>query len=260
MVLLKERLTELLINKKLITQEQLDKALEVQEKKGGKLSEIIVELNFIKENDLMSVISQGLGLPLIDLKRFKIDNEIVKIIPLQVARHYQIIPVSKMGDTITLAMADPLNIFAIDHVKTLTGYKINPIISSGQDIIQAMESAYPDATNDMINDLVKEMAVSSSIELIKEEKEILPSDKELDRISHEAPIIKITNMILAESVSKKASDVLIEPLDRKLRVRFRIDGILQEHSAPPKSMHASIISRIKVISDLDIAEHRLPQD
>ena len=260
MVLLKERLTELLINKKLITQEQLDKALEVQEKKGGKLSEIIVELNFIKENDLMSVISQGFGFPLIDLKRFKIDNEIVKIIPLQVARHYQIIPVSKIGNTITLAMADPLNIFAIDHVKALTGYKINPIISSGQDILQAMESVYPDAANDMINDLVKEMAVSSSIELIKEEKEILPSDKELDRISHEAPVIKITNMILAESVSKKASDVLIEPLDRKLRVRFRIDGILQEHSAPPKSMHTSIISRIKVISDLDIAEHRLPQD
>lgn len=260
MVLLKERLTELLINKKLITQEQLNKALEVQEKRGGKLSDIIVELDFIKENDLMSVMGQGLGFPLIDLKRLKIDNQTAKIIPLQVARHYQIIPVSKMGDTITLAMADPLNIFATDHVKTLTGYKINPIIASGQDILQAMESAYPDATVDLINDLVKEMAAFSSIELIKEEKEILPSGKELDRISREAPVIKITNMILAESVKKKASDVLIEPLDSKLRVRFRIDGILQEQPAPPKNMHASIISRIKVISDLDIAEHRLPQD
>lgn len=259
MVLLKERLTELLIHNRLITQDQLNEALELQKKKGGKLSEIIIDLNFIKERDLISIISQGLGLPLIDLKRFKIDFEIMKIIPPEVARHYQIIPISKMGDTITLAMADPLNIFAIDHVKNLTGHKINPIISSAQDIMQAIESSYPDSTKDMIDDLMKEMS-DSSIELIKEEREILPDDKELSRISREAPVIKITNLILEEGVKKKSSDILIEPLDKKLRIRFRIDGILHEQPAPPKNMLASIISRIKVISQLDISEHRLPQD
>jgi len=259
MISLKDRLTEILIHNKLITQEQLDKALDVQKEKGGKLSDIIIELKFIKENELVSTLSEGLGLPLIDLKRFKIDHEVVKFIPVDIARHYQIIPVSRMGDSITLAMADPLNIFAIDHVQSLTGYKINPIISTAQDILQTIELSYPDATKGIIDDLVKEINVPS-IELVKEEEEVLPSDQELNRISREAPVIKITNMILEESVKKKSSDVLIEPFEKRLRIRYRIDGILQEQKAPPKSMHASIVSRIKVMSELNIAEHRLPQD
>ena len=193
------------------------------------------------------------------LKRFKIEPEVVKFIPIDIAYHYQIIPVSKMGDTITLAMVDPLNIFAIDHVKALTGYKINPIISSAEDILQAIELFYPDAAKIVIDDLVKEMT-NSSIELIKEEREMLPSDKELGRISYEAPVIQVTNMMLQEAIEKKASDILVEPLDKKLRIRFRLDGILQEQNALPKNMHPSIVSRIKVMSDLNIAEHRLPQD
>ena len=259
MVSLKERLTELLINNKLITQEQLNQALEVQSKKGGKLSDILINLKFIKENDLILILSEGLGVPLIDLKRFKIEYEIAKIVPIDIARRYQIIPISKMGDTITLAMADPLNIFAIDHVEALTGYKINPIISPGEDILQAIELSYPDTTKGVIDNLVKEIAVSS-IEFIEEEKEILPTDQELDRISREPPVIKITNMILTEAINKRASDILIEPWDIKLRVRFRIDGVLHEEQAPPKSMHPSIVSRVKIMSNLNIAEHRLPQD
>ncbi|MDD4953776.1 MAG: ATPase, T2SS/T4P/T4SS family [Candidatus Omnitrophica bacterium] len=259
MLSLKDHLTEILIHNHLITQEQLDQALEVQKQKGGRLSDIIVNLKFIQESEFISTISQGLGLPLMDLKRFKIDYEIVKIIPIDVARKYQIIPVSKMGDTITLAMADPLNIFAIDHVNALTGYKINPIISSGQDIAQAIELAYPDATGGIISDLLKEITVSS-IELIKEEAENMPSDQELDRISRQTPTITVTNMILEAAVNKKSSDILIEPFDKKIRVRYRIDGILREQKAPPRNMHASIVSRIKVMSDLNIAEHRLPQD
>ncbi len=259
MLSLKDRLTEILINNKLITKEQLDQALSVQAVKGGKLSDIIVDLKFIKANELITSLSEGLGLPLIDLKRFKIDFDIVKIVPVDIARHYQIIPISKMGDTITLAMADPLNIFAIDHVRALTGFKINPIISSAQDVNQTIELSYPDTTKGIIDGLVKEMAVSS-IELVREEKENAPSVQELDRVSHEAPVIKVTNMILEESIKKKSSDVLIEPFDKKLRIRFRIDGVLAEQKAVPKAMHASIVSRIKVMSELDIAEHRLPQD
>jgi len=259
MLSLKERLTEILINNKIITQEQLDQALSVQKQKGGKLSDIIVDLKFIKENELVSLLSEGIGLPLIDLKRFKIDYEIVKSVPVEIARHYQLVPISKMGDTITLAMADPLNIFAIDHVEALTGFKINPIISSSRDIMQTIEVSYPDATKGVIDDLVKEMSFSP-LEVIKEEREILPSDQELDRISRETPVIKITNMVLEEAVKKKASDILIEPLDKQLRIRFRIDGILQEAQSPPKAMHPSIVSRLKVMSDLNIAEHRLPQD
>lgn len=259
MASLKERLTEILIHNKLITQKQLEKAIEVQKEKGGRLSDILVALKFIQETQLNSALSVDLGFPLVDLKRFKIDDEIARVIPADVARHYHIIPVSKMGDTITLAMADPLDIFAIDHVKALTGYKINPIIASAQDVLQTIELSYPDATKGAMDDLLKEMTVSS-LELIKEEKEILPSEEELDRVSRSSPVIKVTDMILGGAIKKKASDILIEPLDKKLRVRFRIDGILQEEEAPPKSMHPTIVSRIKVISNLDIAEHRLPQD
>jgi type IV pilus assembly protein PilB len=259
MISLKERLREVLVNNKYLTQGELDEALRIQREKGGRLSDIIVECNFIKGGDLLLILSEGLGLPLIDLKRFKVDPEIVKLIPIEVARHFQIISLSKIGDAITLAMADPLNIFAIDHVEALTGYKINPIISSGQDIVQAIELSYPDATMGVIDDLVKEISVSP-IELIQEEREVLPSDQELERISHEAPVIKITNMLLEQGVKKKASDILIEPLEKTLRIRLRIDGVLREEKSPSKNMHASIVSRIKVMSDLDISEHRLPQD
>ncbi|RJO65645.1 MAG: secretion system protein E [Candidatus Omnitrophota bacterium] len=259
MISLKERLTDILIKNKLITEEQLNEAIEAQKKKGGKLRDIIVELNFVKEGDLISALSEGLDFPLIDLKRLKIDPEIVKIIPIEVSRHYQIVPISKMGDTVTLAMVDPLNIFAIDHVEKLTGYKINPIIASLQDIVQTVEVSYPDLAKDMLNSLVKEMS-DTSIELIREEAEHTPTDQELGKLSQDAPVIKITNILLEEAVKKKASDILIEPFERKLRIRYRVDGILQITEAPPKRMHASVVSRIKVVSELDIAEHRLPQD
>jgi len=259
MVSLKDRLTEILIKNKILTPEQLEQALKIQKEKGGKLSEIIINLKFVKENELISALSEGLNFPLIDLKRFRLNQDIVKIIPVNIARHYQIIPVSKIGDVVTLAMADPLNIFAIDHVESLTGYKINPIISSSQDIIAAIDAFFPDNTHEIIGDLVKEMS-SSSIELIREEKESLPNAQELGLISQDAPVVKITDLILDEAVKKRSSDILIEPFEKRIRVRFRIDGVLQEEKSPPKNMHASIVSRIKVMSELNIAEHRLPQD
>ncbi len=256
---LKEQLKELLISSKIITQEQLDKALEIQKEKAGRLSDIIVEQKLVKEEVLMSILSKGLGLPLIDLKRFKIDPDIVKIIPVNIARHYQIIPVSKIEDMVTLAMADPLNIFAIDDVQALTGYKINPIISTGNDIRQAIEASYPDLTKNIVEGLVKELG-APSIELINAQKEAGPSDEELSHISCQPPAIKVTNMLLESAVNLKSSDILIEPFTDNLRLRFRIDGILKEQKALPKNMHLPIVSRIKVISGLDIAEHRLPQD
>ena len=259
MISLKERLKEILVSNKLLTPDQLNKAVEIQKKRGGRLSDIIIESGFIKESDLVSTLSQSLGFPLIDLKRFKIDYNVAKIIPFNIARHYQIIPVSKMGDTVTLAMADPLNIFAIDHVKALTGYKINPIIATSQDIIQTIELSYPDSTGGVIDNLVKEIS-DAGFELIREEHENIPSDQELGRISHETPVIKVTNLLLEQAVKKRASDILIEPLSNAMRVRLRVDGILHEEQAPPKSMHPSIVSRVKVMSELDIAEHRLPQD
>ncbi|HNQ51452.1 MAG TPA: ATPase, T2SS/T4P/T4SS family [Candidatus Omnitrophota bacterium] len=259
MASLKDRLTDILIKNNLITPEQLNQALEEQRIKGGKLSDIIVALKFVSESNLISVLSQSMNFPLIDLKRFKVDAETARLVPSTIARHYQIIPVSKIGDTITLAMADPLNVFAIDHVASLTGYKINPIISSLQDIMQAIETSYTDVSKDAIGDLVKEISATSSIELIKEEREA-SVEADMGTLSTDAPVIKITDLILDQAVKKKSSDILIEPFEKKLRVRFRVDGILQEEQSPPKHLHMSIVSRIKVMSELNIAEHRLPQD
>ncbi|MFC1658573.1 GspE/PulE family protein [Candidatus Omnitrophota bacterium] len=256
---LKERLTEILIKNKLITPAQLSQALEIQKKRGGRLSNIVVDLGFIKQNDLVFALSQGLGLPLIDLKRIKIDPAVLNIIPPKICRHHQIIPISQIGDTLTIAMADPLNIFAMDVLRNLTGFKINVIISTSEQILQAIDQFYPDATSGIIDDILEEIS-ESKIELIKEDKKMQPSDQELGLAGRQGPAIRITNMILEKAIKAKASDILIEPLPDSLRIRFRIDGILREEESPPKAMHPLLVSRVKVLSELDIAEHRLPQD
>jgi type IV pilus assembly protein PilB len=255
---LKERLIEILINNKLITEEELKRALQLQKEKGGSLSSILAELNLVKESDLAAALSQGLGLPLLDLKRFKIEPAIVKMVPQELARRYQILPLSLIGDTLTIAMADPLNVFAIDDIKAFTGYKINPIISCASDILELLEYVYTHQTKDMLEDIVKE--ISSSIELIQEEKEEAISSEELVRSSHQRTVIKVTEAILENAVKKKASDVLLEPQENRLRLRMRVDGVLQEQEPLPKTVYAPIVSRIKVISNLNIAEHRLPQE
>jgi type IV pilus assembly protein PilB len=256
---LKERLTEILIKNKLITSQQLNQALQVQKKKGGRLSSIIIDLGFIKQTDLVSALSQGLGLPLIDLKRIKVDSAVLNIIPAQICRHHQIIPISQVGSTMTIAMADPLNIFAIDALRNLTGFKINVVIATPDQILQAIDQFYPDATSGIIQDILDEIT-ESKIELVKEEDKAQPSDQELGLASRQGPAIRITNMLLEQGIKARASDILIEPMPASLRIRFRIDGVLQEQEAPPRAMHPLLVSRVKVLSELDIAEHRLPQD
>ncbi|MCM8791807.1 MAG: Flp pilus assembly complex ATPase component TadA [Candidatus Omnitrophica bacterium] len=259
MISLKERLIRLFIDNQILNEEQLRTALQVQKEKGGKLSDIIVELNFVKKSDLTLVLSQGLDLPLMDLKKYKIDPSLAVIIPERVARHYQIIPISKMGNILTVAMADPLNIFALDHIESLTGYKINPVISDEKDILDVIKEVYPDITLDFVDDILKEIS-ETSVEFIQKDKEESVSLDELSRSTDQRKVIKIVNYILESAVKKKASDILIEPQPHNLKIRFRIDGILQVHEELPLAIHSSIVSRLKVLSDLDIAEHRLPQE
>jgi len=259
MVSLKERLNRLLIESGILDERQFHTVLEIQRQRGGRLSDIIIEIAQIKKEQLNLILSQGLSLPLIDLKKYKIDPEISKIIPQNLAMYYRIIPLSKIADTLTVAMADPLDIFAIDHIQALTGYKINPVISEEKDILDVIKEVYPDTSTDIIDNILKEIS-DTSFEFVQEKIEEAPSLEELSRSVHELPIIKITNMILESAVKKRASDILIEPQKDSLRIRFRIDGVLQIQESPPKSMHPLIVSRIKVISNLDIAEHRLPQE
>jgi type IV pilus assembly protein PilB len=257
---LRERLQEILVKNKLISEDDLKLALQVQKEHGGKLSDVLVKLDLINEKDLLLALSEGLGFPPISLARFKIAPEVLKLIPKEMAKHYQIIALAKMGKALTVAMADPLNIFAIDDVKSLTGFEINPIIASQKEILQTIEASYEEAPTQAIDEIIKE-ASDLDIEVIKGTREGgMPDTQELVRLTKEAPVIKITNLILERAVEMAASDILIEPFERIGRVRLRVDGVLREIEAPPLKFHAPIVSRIKVMSDLDIAEHRLPQD
>ncbi len=259
MISLKERLKEALIRDKIISQTDLKRALEEQKKHGGELSKILVKLGLISENELTLLLSQVLGLPPIDISRFKIDPSIVKLIPQDIAVKYKILPVSKMGDTLTLAMADPLNIFAVDNVVAITGLKINPIIAREQDLAQAIDTYYSEDSSSEIEQIIKDISEPDDMELVKETSPEMAKE-DIESLIQEAPIIKLTDTIIKQAVAAKASDVFIEPLDKTMRIRYRIDGIIREIDRMPKNLHFPIVSRIKIISNLNISEHRLPQD
>jgi len=257
---LKERLIELLINNKVISKSQLDKALKIQKEKGGSLKDILVKSGFITEKDLVSVLSQGLGIPPISLARFKIDPELLKLIPHDVASKYQIMPVSKVGNMLTIAMSDPLNIFAVDDLRSITGLDIGIIISSNKEVQDAIDQYYTETTHEAIEELMNDLK-TQEMEIIQvgSAEEKVDSER-LFKLVEEAPVVKLTNMILVNGVKARSSDILIEPMEDSVRVRYRVDGILKEVESLPKNMHESIVSRIKVMSELNIAERRLPQD
>ncbi len=254
---LKDRLTEILFDNNLINKESFERALEIQKQRGGRLSAILVELGYIDEQNLISALSQGLGIPTLKLSKFKIDPEVTKMIPKEIASHYQIIPISKIGNLLTVAMSDPLNIFAIDDIKNLTGFEIGPIITTPKEVSDAIREHYEVSTHQAIEEVMGQIK-ESELEILEEE--ISEDSSKLLSLTQDAPLVKITNSILAQAAKLKASDILIEPLEKKMRVRYRIDGILREVTAPPKLVHNALISRLKVMAQLNIAERRLPQD
>ncbi len=263
MLSFKDRLKEILIHDNLIKNEDLEKALLEQKKSGEQLSKILIDLKFIDEDTLTHVLSQGLGLPPISISRLKLDPTVVNVISKEIAVKYKIMPISLMGDHLTLAMADPLNIFAIDNVQTLTGYTINPIVSKKKEIETAIERYYKKEENAIeismaFENIIKDVQEIDDAELTRG---IAGKGKtEVEEVIEEAPIIKLTNAIIQQGVLVKASDIFIEPLEKTMRVRYRVDGVIREADRMSKALHFPIISRIKVISTLDISEHRLPQD
>ncbi len=255
---LKERLLEILIHDKILKQEDLDRAIEEQKKSGGELSKILVRLKAIHEDDLTHALSTGLGMPPIDISRLKIDPAVVKIIPQDVAIKYQIIAISRMGGNLTLAMADPLNIFAIDNVKALTGMNIVPIITRAVLVQQTIEKYYTTDSGAALQKIIQDIKEADDIELVGDG----PAGAQggVEDLTEEAPMIKLTDTIIHQGVLAKASDVFIEPMENTVRIRYRVDGIIREADRMAKALHPPIISRIKVISSLDISEQRLPQD
>ncbi len=255
---LKDRLAEILLQGGLISEEDLNKAIEIQKKEGGRLQKILVKHNFVDEKKLIAAIGEHLGIPPLDLAKVKLDPEIVELIPRNVAEFYQLIPIAKIGNALSVAMSDPLNIFAIDDLKLMTGLDIVPIIGSESDIMEAIKTYY--SKKDEMSTLLKDID-TSDLELGKDETEV--QDINLDQIkseSDEAPVIKLANYILSKAIEEKASDIHIEPFEKSVKIRFRIDGVLYEKDSPPKSMQNALISRFKIMAKLDIAERRLPQD
>ncbi|GAG38012.1 unnamed protein product, partial [marine sediment metagenome] len=248
-----------LCKKKLLVENDIKKALEIQKTRGGKLSDILVGMGVVSRNDLVSALSEELGIPPIDLSRYKISPDVVSLISKKVAKNYHVVPVSKMGDFLTVATADPLNIFAIDDLAHLTGCKISVVIASDKEIDEAIAECYEAGAHEEIEKIIDGIKGPGNIEVLEEGKESVSSEQ-LIKLVQEAPVVKISNMLLAEGVKLRASDILIEPLEGGLRVRYRIDGVLREAQRLPKRIHPALVSRLKVMSNLNIAERRLPQD
>jgi len=256
------RLGEILIKESLITQDQLQKALEFQRANGGKLGSCLTKMGFITDDDITGVLSRQYGVPSINLKYYEIDPNVIKLIPQDTALRYQVIPLSRVGSVLTIAMTDPTNVFAMDDIKFMTGFNVEPVVASESAIGEAISRFYggAEANNSeeiskMMKDLVDE---DQELELAAEEAEL--DTATLEKAAEEAPIIKLVNLILTDSVKRGASDIHIEPYELEMRVRFRVDGQLQTVMTPPLRLKDAITSRLKIMAKLDIAEKRLPQD
>ena len=254
---LKERIIGALLSRELLTKEQLEQVLAVQRIQGGSLQDILVEHGLVKESDLLGAVSEGLGIPPITLSRMKLDPALKVLISREMAVQYQLIPVSCVGQTLTVAMADPLNIFALDTIASVTGLSVNPLLAGAREIQEAIDQYYGMGVEETLREFIgkKKPAI---VEIVKKESD--DTNEALLKQIEEAPVVTYTNDLLTRAVRMRASDLLIEPREKTSRVRFRVDGVLQEGQAPPKHLHAAVVSRIKVISDLNIAERRMPQD
>jgi type IV pilus assembly protein PilB len=255
------RLGEILIKENLITSDQLRQALEHQKASGGRLGTCLMKLGFISDDEITGVLSRQYGVPSINLKYYEVDANVIKLIPQDTAVRYQIVPLSRVGSTLTIAMTDPTNVFAMDDIKFMTGFNVEPVVASETAIAEAISKFYGEAhSEEELSKVMKDLSGedAADLELAAEEQEMNLS--ELERAAEEAPIIKLVNLILTDAVKRGASDIHIEPYEKEVRVRFRIDGILQAVMAPPMKLRDAIISRIKIMAKLDISEKRLPQD
>ncbi len=256
---LKEKILSTLRESDLASKEELDKALDIQKKSGESLGQVLVRLGIIDEKNLMIILSKDLGIPPVEVSRFKIPDKVLHTISPQIAKKYKIIPVGKLEGILTVAMGDPLNIFAVDDLERITGLEINPVLASMQDINESLEKFYGENTEKEIENIL-DAKQSDKLEFVTGKEELEQEETVVLKEVKEGPVVKTTNFVLNNAIKQKASDVLIERMEKRMRIRFRIDGILQETEGPPAYMHPLIVSRIKVMANLNIAEHRRPQD
>jgi len=250
----RKALSESLVEQGIITQKDLEIAVAESEKTGESLRKTLVRLGLISEEDIIAFFEEQLSIPYVELGSYLIDSKVIKTIPEALARKYMVVPLFKTGDTITLAMADPLNVIALDDLRLKTSCAIEPVAASETDIKNAINQYY--GTAGSIDEVIKSFETKAIS--ITEEEEI--SLEKLHDMAEEAPIIKLVNLIIMQAIRDSASDIHIEPEEQELRVRTRIDGILHDMTAIPKHLQAAVISRTKIMSDLNIATKRIPQD
>src|SRR5947208_13518417 len=255
-----QRLGDLLVREKVINHDQLTQALRKQRETGGRLGSVLVKMGLLTDEEVTNFLSRQYGVPAINLQFFEIDPNVIKLIPQETARKHQILPLSRVGASLTIAMVDPTNVFAMDDIKFMTGFNIEPVVASESAIMERIEQAYagPEAEQENLEDIISSMGEEAELELQADAEELNASD--LEKSAEEAPIVKLVNLILTDAVKRGASDIHIEPYEKEYRVRFRIDGVLQNIMQPPLKLKDAITSRIKIMSKLDISEKRLPQD
>ena len=262
MVTLKDKIIDILVKDGHINKGQLEKALNIQKEKGIPLRKVLINGDMIQEEVLLSLLSEELYMPTLNLSKYKFAPEIIGLVPEHLAKLYNLIPISRFGNTITVAMSDPLNIFALDDLRTLTGCSIDTVLSSDDEITRSIEAQYNLESKDMAHILEdayteQDSLDKSGVELIKQE------DIELSSVLEEsgkAPIVKLVDLMLNQALKKRASDIHIEPEHACLRIRYRIDGSLHDVFKIPKSKQNAILARLKIIANLDITENRIPQD
>ena len=254
------RLGDLMVKEKLISPEQLVHALEHQKKNGGRLGSCLIKLGLVTDEDVTTFLSRQYGVPSINLSFFEVDPEVVKLVPEDTARRYEVVPLSRVGSSLTIAMVDPTNVFAMDDIKFMTGFNVEPVVASESSIRETIDRFYAQAQGDALSKVMEEFAEEGEevLELDAAEEEL--SEGELEKAAGDAPVVKLVNIILREAVNRGASDIHMEPYEKEYRVRYRVDGMLQTVMTPPFKMRDGIISRVKIMSKLDIAEKRLPQD
>jgi type IV pilus assembly protein PilB len=251
------RIGELLVREKLISLQQLRTAQEESRKSNTSLGYQLARLGFISDQEITEFLSQQYRVQSVNLDDYEIEDDVRKLISQEVCERHKVIPISRTGNSIIVAMADPSNLHAIDDIKFLTGYNVEPVVASEAQILRALEKSQQ-AQPEISYDQIMEGFDEGDIDFAGEEDDVNLGD--LERASEDAPVIRLCNAILLNAIKKRASDIHVEPYERKLRVRYRIDGVLVEEMNPPLKLKAAIASRLKIMSSLDIAERRLPQD
>lgn len=251
------RLGEILLQANLITRDHLEQAVAQQRVEGGRLGTILTKLGLVKEQDVSRCLGEKFGIPYVDLDTQTIKPEVTRLLHTSIVQKHLVVPVAKSGTTLTMAMADPTNVLAVDDIKFMTGLKVDLVVATEGAIRRAIERYY-DSSESLQN--VMASIEDAGMEVMEDQEDPNLNFSDLKQAVEEAPVVKLVNVILAEAIKKGASDIHAEPYERVFRVRFRIDGVLYEVMTPPMSLKNAIISRLKIMASLDISERRLPQD